>query len=156
MTDAFVENKCPAQALYEYSTGSVLDEQNHVTGFKLVEDAMRVCSSAIQKDANITPNMTLEEVLELSAQPTGKFVREEARFWKILYERMELLRDHSLAKNAINKIEADIEVYTRNGDFQRVMDSRKQIDNISKVYKEPKGHKDYHTICSRTSVKRQY
>ena len=79
VTDAFVENRCPAQALYEYSTGTVLDEK--ITyGFKLVEDAMRVCSSAIQKDANITPNMTLEEVLELSAQPTGKFVREEARF----------------------------------------------------------------------------
>ena len=122
VTDAFLQNECPAHALYNYASGTSLDEENNVTGFKLAQDALRVCSSAIQKDANITPNMSLEEVKELSAQPTGKFVREEARFWKILIERMDSLRDYSLAENAIKKLEADIEVFTRNGDFQRVMD----------------------------------
>src|SRR5690606_12681227 len=69
--DALDKNECPAAALYKLTTPT------GTTGAMLVKNAMRVCSSAITRETQITPEMTLQEVRELCATPTGHELREE-------------------------------------------------------------------------------
>ncbi|MFC4236100.1 bifunctional DNA primase/polymerase [Thalassospira xianhensis] len=114
--DAIRAGDCPAEALLNFRgmTG------NSFPGPSLVKSAIRVCSSAIQKDANLSPAMTLDEVKELCAQPTGKDVREEWRFWKIIEERLEALQFDNLKRTGIQKLERELETFT--GEFD--MDER--------------------------------
>ena len=79
--------QCPVEALARHPGR---DPDGTPTALRLVRSAIRACGAAIQRDGTITPDMTLEEVRELCAQPTGHQAREEYRFWKIVEERLEL------------------------------------------------------------------
>ena len=56
-----------------------------------VKSAIRTCGASMERDAKIDPDISVEDLMEICAQPTGKSVREEWRFWKIIEERMEIL-----------------------------------------------------------------
>ncbi|NTF17528.1 hypothetical protein G6L37_03895 [Agrobacterium rubi] len=53
-----------------------------------VRSAIRTCGASMERDANIDPDISVEDLMEICAQPTGKSVREEWRFWKIIEERL--------------------------------------------------------------------
>lgn len=94
---AMSQGICPAEALLE------VKEKDPQTGaqvsFTWVDSALRVCGASIQRDGNVTPEITMAELEEICAQPTGTQVREEYRFWKIVRERMELRRDQILMED---------------------------------------------------------
>ena len=54
-----------------------------------VRAAIRTCGASMERDAKIDPDISIEELQEICAQPTGKSVREEWRFWKIVEERLK-------------------------------------------------------------------
>ena len=56
-----------------------------------VRSAIRTCGASMVRDAKIDPEISVEDLMEICAQPTGKSVREEWRFWKIIEERLEIL-----------------------------------------------------------------
>mgnify|MGYP001389444829 CR=1 FL=1 len=56
-----------------------------------VKSAIRTCGASMERDATIDPDISLEDLMEICSQPTGKSVREEWRFWKIIEERLEIL-----------------------------------------------------------------
>lgn len=56
-----------------------------------VKSAIRTCGASMERDAKIDPDISIEDLMEICAQPTGKAVREEWRFWKIIEERLEIL-----------------------------------------------------------------
>ncbi|MTH95483.1 bifunctional DNA primase/polymerase [Roseibium sp. RKSG952] len=89
--DALMRKECPVEALLK------ITEKDPQTGaqvcFTWVESALRVCGASIQRDGTVTPDITMEELEEICSQPTGTQVREEYRFWKIVYERMQKRRD---------------------------------------------------------------
>jgi hypothetical protein len=142
VTEAFAEGTCPAKKLYEYNRNSNNEDDNKVTGFNIVDDCIRICTSAIQKDANINPNMSIEEVKELCSQPTGKYVREEQRFWKIIKDRMETLNRYDIALISINQIKDRIKSLTRP---EQIEEREREIHNLKKIEKyftKPSGEKD--------------
>lgn len=55
-----------------------------------VKSAIRTCGASMERDAKIDPEISIEDLMEICAQPTGKSVREEWRFWKIIEERLQI------------------------------------------------------------------
>jgi hypothetical protein len=53
-----------------------------------VKSAIRTCGASMERDAKIDPDISIEDLMDICAQPTGKSVREEWRFWKIIEERL--------------------------------------------------------------------
>lgn len=108
---AIRERKCPAAALR-----GLKDPGGMPNGEKLVNSALRVCSSALQKDDAITPDLSLKEVEELCAQPAGIWIREEQRFWKIVLEKLTTLPHSELAEDRAQGIERKIDMLPENTD----------------------------------------
>ena len=143
VTDAFIEGKCPATSLYDFRIPTTEENDKEVSGFKLVEDCIRICTSAIQKDANISPKMTLDEVKSLCTQPTGKFVREEQRFWKILLERMQILSEYNLAQTSIANLQEELIKPENFDNIEKKKYVLERITSINKHTRVPHGDKDY-------------
>jgi len=78
--------QCPVEALARCKE---TDNDGTPSAVRWVKAAIRMCQASIQRDGSITPDLTLEQVKEICAQPTGQQVREELRFWKIVLERLE-------------------------------------------------------------------
>lgn len=141
VTMAFAEGSCPAKKLFYYNRTED-SNSSEMSGFRLVEDCIRICTSAIQKDVNINPNMSIDEVKELCAQPTGRYVREEQRFWKIIKERMDALNNYNLQKVAIHEIEQNIKSLTGPKDITRRDRELKRLSKIKNSINRPYGEKD--------------
>lgn len=75
------------------SVKGVDSETGQPIAMRWVKSALRTCGASMERDANITPDISLEDLMDICAQPTGKGVRQEWRFWKIIEERMELLNE---------------------------------------------------------------
>lgn len=95
--EAFQNGACPAAA--------IRDRYGEEKAPALVRHALRVCSSGLQKDDRIHPDISLAELLEICAEPKGFEIREEWRFWKIIEERL-----HALA-NGTAKGEKDVRLH---------------------------------------------
>ncbi len=146
---AFKDKICPAKALSEYTREAtrvtklrnreIRETETVFEGVKLVESAKRVCSSAIQKDAMINPEMSLEEIEEICAQPTGYQVREEYRFWTIIQERMQQLMEDKLVRERIEIIETS---EMESADPEK---AEKLEDELNRLYGmlRAKGERDY-------------
>jgi hypothetical protein len=82
--------KDPAQYMLAMNT-----EYDRETGepvvLRWVKSAIRTCGASMERDAKIDPDISIEDLTEICSQPTGKSVREEWRFWKIIEERLEIL-----------------------------------------------------------------
>lgn len=91
--NALQAGNCPVEALLNEPN---IDATLTPVSVKWVESARRSCGASIEKEGEITPDMELTKLVELCEQPTGKFVREEYRFWKIVEERLLARRDELL------------------------------------------------------------
>lgn len=148
--EALKAKKCPALALLDYSHEVTREEikrdgtrqkttKIRYDGPLMVKNALRVCSAAIQKDTNLHPEMSLDEVQVLCSQPTGYQVREEFQFWKIIEERIQDLMHDRLILERMNKIET---VLLENADEEEKEILNKELDKISSMLK-CFGEKDY-------------
>jgi hypothetical protein len=70
-------------------------ETKQPIAMRWVKSALRTCGASMERDANITPDISLEDLMDICAQPTGKAVRQEWRFWKIIEERMTLIHEEN-------------------------------------------------------------
>jgi len=86
---ALVTGKCPAEELLRVPGH---DAEGRPVALSWVEAALRTCGAAMQRDGNITPDISMEDLKAICQQPTGVQVREEHRFWTIVKERMEARR----------------------------------------------------------------
>lgn len=64
-------------------------ESGELVSLRWVKSALRTCGASLERDGNVTPDISIEELMDICAQPTGAAVREEYRFWKIIEERLE-------------------------------------------------------------------
>ena len=75
------EGVCPSIAMFrEFGTER---------GKAMAKSAARVCGTGLQRDERIHPETSLQEILEICAEPKGFEVREEWRFWRMIEERLE-------------------------------------------------------------------
>lgn len=91
--EALKKGDCPVEALLNEPR---LDASMTPISLHWVEAARRSCGASVEKEGEITPRTTDEKLIEICEQPTGKFVREEYRFWKIIEERLTARRDELL------------------------------------------------------------
>jgi hypothetical protein len=83
---AIQQRKCPVEALLEIKEKAEGTDVYKTVGW--VDGALRSCGASLKKESDITPLITAERLAEICNQPTGKYVREEYHFWKIIQERM--------------------------------------------------------------------
>jgi hypothetical protein len=83
---AIIQRRCPVEALLEIKEKAEGTDVYKIVGW--VDGALRSCGASLKKESDITPRITPERLTELCEQPTGKFVREEYHFWKIIQERL--------------------------------------------------------------------
>lgn len=91
---ALHQHRDPARELLAQK--GVDSETKQPIAMRWVKSALRTCGASMERDANITPDISLEDLMEICAQPTGKSVRQEYRFWKIIEERMNLLHEENV------------------------------------------------------------
>lgn len=95
--------KAVGEAIYALKTGqdvaeTLLDKGDSLgtgglaTVERWIDAAMRSCGASMAKDDSIAPDVSMEELAEICARPTGVSVREEHRFWTIVRERFEARR----------------------------------------------------------------
>lgn len=86
---ALLKNECPAEALVRHPGK---DAEGRPVAMSWIEAAKRACGASMQRDGDITPDISFEDLKEICSQPTGHQVREEHRFWSIMEERVEARR----------------------------------------------------------------
>ncbi len=101
VADEFQHDRLAAvgEAIYALKTGgdaaeALLDKAYKMpngvaTVTRWIDAAIRSCGASMAKDDSISPTISMEELAEVCARPTGLAVREEHRFWKIVKERFE-------------------------------------------------------------------
>lgn len=85
VNEALLVGKCPAEALARIEG---VDREGNPVAITWIDAALRSCGASMQKDGDITPDISMEDLMEICAQPTGQQVREEHRFWSIIKERV--------------------------------------------------------------------
>lgn len=140
---ALRDGSCPAHALWEWRDSSYTGEGDPRRGHMLVQSALRVCGSAIQRDGNLTPSMPIDEVRELCARPTGRDVREEWRFWSIIQERIQLLQQDGLRSDGIRSRERALAAYQGEHDLDHRLRLEKALERIRAVPVRARGARDY-------------
>nr|WP_250807979.1 bifunctional DNA primase/polymerase [Neorhizobium tomejilense] len=135
------------EAIYALKTGgdpaeALLKKADTMpNGYSVVERwlnaAIRSCGASMAKDDSIAPDISMEDLAEVCARPTGVAVREEHRFWKIVEERFVARRDERLMEGLKNAagIAYDPKSRTTRGD--RDMRIQLYVDEIEEgVFKE--------------------
>jgi hypothetical protein len=74
---------CPSIAMFR--------EFGPERGRSMARSAARVCGAGLQRDERVHPETSLQEILDICAEPKGFEVREEWRFWRMIEERLERL-----------------------------------------------------------------
>lgn len=81
--------------------------QKRVPGIELVKSARRVCGSGMTSQADLTPDLTLQDIQEMCVRPAGAFIGEEFRFWKLLEEQLDARAAAELAPKVAELLEAN-------------------------------------------------
>lgn len=104
-----------------------------------VQSAIKVCASAMQRNANLNPNISEEDLEELCSKPQGRYINEEYRFWRIIEERMENIRNDELRQFSINKLLEEI----NNNELsdEEIEFKKNRISELRESFKV-KGYKD--------------
>ncbi len=134
--------RCPAQALYEYRRPGVPDD-GKLPGLGLVRSALKVCSSGIQRDANLSPLTSFEDVEAMCARPTGRDLREEKTFWEIVEDRIVNLQIDALKISAIDKAIAERDMLLEAGNLERAEEKERQIEKMQSITLKAPGTHDY-------------
>lgn len=122
---ALITGKCPAEELLRVPGK---DKEGRPVALAWIEAALRTCGAAMQREGQITPEITMEELKRICEQPTGQQVREEHRFWTIVKERVEARRQE-VVNEALAEIDPTLAIpRTSRGDremrIQLVEDAR--------------------------------
>lgn len=83
LRDALVQGVDPALRFHEIPGAR---------GHHLIESCRKLCQESARRLGAIEPNMALDKLQAVAAEPTGRWAREEARLWTILQERVQLLQ----------------------------------------------------------------
>lgn len=77
------------------------DNGKKVLGINLVKAARRVCGSAMTSQADLSPDVSLDEIRSLCVAPKGTKIGEEYRFWAILEDQVQTLLDAQLDSTVV-------------------------------------------------------
>jgi hypothetical protein len=128
--EAMRANRCPADAL--------LRTEN---GLALVKSAIRVCGGALQRDGTLSPLMSIDEVRTICEQPTGVELFQEARFWRIIQERIEGLQRDALKDTVLTDLKGRVEAFPPNDERRIALE--KQIGKLEAQARQTTGDRDY-------------
>jgi hypothetical protein len=126
--DALRLGQCPAEALLDLKSNE--GEEIGSAGAQLIKSAIRVCGNALQRDGLLHPGMSEDDVRSHCARPTGRDVREEWQFWKIIQERLMSLTQDRLRYNAIRQTEEDLEQFSGEYDLDRRLRLEKTLARL--------------------------
>lgn len=106
-------------ARYFYDLQIKRDGGKLVRGIELVGAARRVCGSAMTSQADLSPDLTKEDIVAMCAAPRGTRIGEEYRFWKLLEEQIEALQTTYLDSTVVlppdNRIRVLGETHSEDG-----------------------------------------
>ncbi|WP_373320528.1 bifunctional DNA primase/polymerase [Acetobacter malorum] len=132
---------CPAQAVLNAPLNRPGREAEGA--LPLVESALTVMRSATQRDMNISPDTSEEDLTEICSRPTGKDVHEELRFWKIVEERIGLLITDRLREEGIKNMKEDIARLTGTCSELSLHRLHRELTKLETTPAAAKGKKDY-------------
>ncbi|MCV9963750.1 hypothetical protein OIU34_17890 [Pararhizobium sp. BT-229] len=84
-----------------------------VTVDRWIDAALRSCGASMAKDNTIDPDISMEDLAEVCARPTGVAVREEYRFWKIVQERYEARKTERVMEELMREAGREYDPKTR-------------------------------------------
>jgi hypothetical protein len=142
---AFSNKICPALALIDYVNEEELgtDPVRLRPGPSWVKSAIKVCSSAIERNGNLSPLLSIDEVKSLCEQPTGRFIREELTFWKLIEERINFIQSDRLREEAIKNYEVDLILFRDQNRLDDIIKTEDILNRIKNMTKKANGDFDY-------------
>lgn len=90
---AIKARKCPARAVLDRGCEDMID------------DAIKVVARSHSVEREVTPNLTSHGIAEFAKRPTGLRLIEEEKFWRLLQERVDNIR------NVIAKGDTDARIF---------------------------------------------
>jgi hypothetical protein len=135
--EALRRDECPAGALSGYRPESGPD------GLALVQSALKVCGSAIQRDGTLTPLTPLSDVQALCSRPNGRDLREEWQFWTIVEERILALRMDAMHREAIADAERKMERFQGRWSPDERLRRERALEKMRSVPTRAKGARDF-------------
>lgn len=134
--------KCPAGALFEYSGNGGGGNAGGILGLRLVESATYVCGNMLRIDGSIYPGMSDDELESLCGRPTGRSIREEYRFWKIIEERLRALVVDSVRDESIASLEGELRLFQGTHDFDARQSKEATLARLRATPRLAKGDRD--------------
>ena len=102
-----------------------------------INAAIRSCGASMAKDDSINPDISMEELAEVCARPTGVAVREEHRFWKIVQERYDARKVERVMEELMAEAGRPYDPMSRVTRGERDMRVQLYVDEIEEgVFKE--------------------
>jgi hypothetical protein len=134
--------QCPAQALHDFRPPGTPDDAP-LPGHALVRSAVKVCSQAIQRDGTLSPTTTFGDIEALCARPTGRDIREELQFWKIIEERMKALLYDDMIRSTIKSMEADLSEWQGQWEPEKRESKERALERVRCIARRAHGGHDY-------------
>ena len=134
--------RCPASALDNYRVEG-MDPHEMSPGLSLVRSALRVCSSAIQRDGNLSPLTPIQEVREMCARPTGRELREEWQFWRIVEERIMQMRSDALLVETIQASQKEFSDFAAQWTTEQRLRHERSLSTMQTRKLNAHGARDY-------------
>lgn len=132
---ALKTNNDPAEMLLKKAE-TLGPNGNDIVG-RWINAAIRSCGASMAKDKNIAPDISMEDLAEICARPTGVSVREEWRFWKIVQERFEARKTEKIMEELCHEAGREYDPKSRITRGSRDMRIQLFIDEIEdNVFKE--------------------
>lgn len=146
--EAFTNGVCPATAIINHPKRALRGTGEFVNdAYQYVHFAIRTCTSALRREARIVPNMSILDVQDICSQPMGFELREELKFWEIIYERIKWLNHDSVYEAAIAKCRTRLNRMLPKGTDERVDLERSMLEvelaEAMKYKRKACGSRDY-------------
>ena len=151
--EALSLGECPAGALFHYGrnpgggnpnsreTTGVADAG--IPGLSLVRSALRVCGDVTKRDGKISPDTSMGEIVKMCSMPTGRDIREEWQFWKIIEERIEALAADAIRSDAIASVKTDLSGFQGQWDLDARLRKEAALAKMETVPVRAKGSRDF-------------
>jgi hypothetical protein len=132
---ALKTNNDPAEMLLKKADSLGPNGGNTVA--RWINAALRSCGASMAKDDSISPDISMEDLAEICARPTGVAVREEYRFWKIVEERFEARKTEKVLEELMHEAGREYDPKSRVTRGDRDMRIQLYVDEIEDgVFKE--------------------
>ncbi len=91
----------PAQALIDQIPDD--PQKSYDEAIRMLKTIKDMCFASSKRDAEISPNMSLEDIKQVASRPTGVEAMKEWRFWSILHERVQLVFTSQIGQTTMPK-----------------------------------------------------